>query len=151
MAFTMPDVFKIRVRGRAATAARTELEARKHKILVDEPAARGGTDLAPSPLETMLSSFLACTNVITNMVAERKGIEIKGMELALAADFDTRGVFDKAEVRIPFPRIELTVKLDTPASDEEIEDLRQAVAVRCPVSVILRESGTEIDDTWERL
>ncbi len=151
MAFTMPDTFKIRVQGHAATAARTELKARKHRILVDEPPQRGGTDLAPSPLETLLSSFLACTNVITNMVAERKGIEINGMEMELAADFDTRGVFDKAEVRVPFPRIELTVKLDTPANEAEIEDLRQAVAVRCPVSVILREAGTVIEDRWVRV
>lgn len=148
MSFTMPELFKISVSGQGVTAARTDLQARSHVMLVDEPKARGGTDLAATPLETMLSSFLACTNVIANMVAREMNIEISGMDLNLSADFDTRGVFNKADVRVPFPRIVMSVKLDTTASAGEIEALKVAVARRCPVSVILRQAGVEIDDTW---
>lgn len=148
MAISMPDIYKIRVAGAAESAARTVLEARKHTITVDEPAERGGTDLAASPLETLLSSLLACTNVITNMVAARMGIEIEGMSLELVGHFDSRGVFDKAEVTVPFPVIEMKVALRTGAGEAEVTALKQAVATRCPVSVILRQAGCRIDDVW---
>lgn len=148
MTISMPDVFKISVKGAAQTAARTEIKARSHIILVDEPKSRHGTDLAATPLETLLSSFLACTNVITNIVAAERGIEINGMEMSLTAHFDTRGVFDKAEVTVPFPRIEMAVVVDTRANKEDVEALGNAVARRCPVSVVLRQAGTRIEDTW---
>ena len=121
---------------------------RKHTVIVDEPTARGGTDLAATPLETMLSSFLACTNVVANMIAEDMGIEIDHMALSLVGHFDTRGVFDNAPVSVPFPTIELQVDVTTSATETEIDQLKTALARRCPVSVILRESGSDIVETW---
>lgn len=148
MTFIMPKLFNIRVSGTGVTETRTELKARSHKIVVDEPVDRDGTDMGPSPLETMLSAYLACTNVIANLVAKEKGIEISNMELKLKADFDTRGVFGMADVTIPFPKIELLVDINTSASQSEIDDLRAAVAVRCPVHVILVQAGVIIEDIW---
>lgn len=148
MAFEMPQLFKIRVSGESPNRAQTFARARKHELLIDEPPARHGYDEGPTPLETMLSSYLACTNVITNIVAEEMGVSIDGMMFSLAADFDTRGVFAKAEVEIPFPAIALEVELRTDASKEQIEALREAVAKRCPVSVILRAAGTQIEESW---
>ena len=148
MTLSMPATFKISVSGESVSSACTRLKARKHAVLVDEPKSRGGTDIAATPLETMLSSFLACTNVIANMVALEMGIEIDSLDLSLTADFDTRGAFDTAEVKVPFPRIEMTVVIDTSASEDEIAALKDAVARRCPVSVILREAGSQIEDVW---
>lgn len=146
---TMPDLFKIHVDGASVSAARTELHARNHLVATDEPKERGGTDLSATPLETMLSSFLGCTTVITNFVAGQMGIEIETMEMRLVGHFDTRGVFDKADVRVPFPTIEMQVDLKTSATPDQIESLKIEVAEKCPVSVILREAGCQIIDSWQ--
>lgn len=146
----MPDLFKIHVEGGSVSAARTVLTARGHSVATDEPTERGGTNLSATPLETMLSSFLGCTNVITNYVAGLMGITIRHMDMRLTGHFDTRGVFGKAEVRIPFPTVELEVVLDTDADDSAIETLRKTVAEKCPVSVVLREAGTNFEETWRR-
>jgi uncharacterized OsmC-like protein len=148
LVFTMPDLFKIKVAGQSESATKTVLHARHHTVVVDEPASRAGTDLAPSPLETFLSSFLACTNVIAHMAAEDMGIELTSMELALVAELDTRGAFAKADLRRPFPRISLDVVIETGAGADQIEALRQAVSQRCPIAVILREAGVELNDSW---
>lgn len=148
MVLTIPETFKIMVTGASQSKARTDLKARRHTVIVDEPTERGGTDLAPSPLETMLSSFLACTNVVANIIAEDMGIEIDHIALALVGHFDTRGLYDKAPVSIPFPTIELQVDVTTSASAAEIDQLKAALALRCPISVILREAGSEIVETW---
>lgn len=113
MAHVMPDLFEIDVKGHAVTHARTEMVARGKVVTTDEPPERGGTDLFATPLETMLSSFLGCTNVIANYVAGLLKIDLRGMELDICGHFDTRGVFGKAKIESPFPVIELRVVLDT--------------------------------------
>ncbi len=148
MPISMPDLFKIRVTGTCPTHARTELTARQHRIVVDEPAERGGTDQAATPLETLLSSYLACTNVIANLLAEEMRIGIESMEFKLTAHFDTRGVFGKADVTVPFPEVDLDVDIVTDAGEERVEELKKALARRCPVSVLLRQAGSRINETW---
>lgn len=150
MAHVMPDLFKIDVKGSAITHARTEMVARGKVVSTDEPPERGGTDLFASPLETMLSSYLGCTNVIANYVAGLLKIELRGMDLDLCGHFDTRGVFGKAEIGTPFPVIELTVTLDTDASDEKIAELQKITGEKCPVSVLLRRAGCKIEEKWVR-
>jgi len=146
--FTMPATFPIRVAATCPTHARTETRARQHRLVIDEPPSRSGTDFGPSPLETMLSSFLGCTNVVANMIADDMGIRIESMSLKVVGHLDTRGVFGKADVTVPFPRIELKVDLVTDASESEIDAVRVALAKRCPVSVILRGAGCNIEEQW---
>lgn len=148
MAIDMPQLFTIRVAGESPNRAQTRIRARKHETLIDEPPARHGQDLGPTPLETLLSSYLACTNVIANIVAEEMGITIAGMTSSLRADFDTRGVFAKADVDVPFPTIDVEFDVQTDASEAQVEALRKAVAKRCPVSVVLRAAGSRIDESW---
>lgn len=146
--FTMPEHFAIRVSATCPTHARTEAKARQHRLVIDEPPSRNGTDLGPTPLETMLCSYLACTNVIANMIAEESAIRIESMHLQLIGHFDTRGVFGKADVAVPFPRIELKVELVADADESQIQGLRAALAKRCPISVILRQAGCAIEEQW---
>lgn len=88
MVSTMPNIFKISVRGSCPTRTRTETTMRHHKLVLDEPPQRNGTDLGPTPLETTLAAYLGCTNVIGNILAEEMGIEIKTMSFELL-------IFDK--------------------------------------------------------
>lgn len=146
--YTMPDVFKISVTATCPTPARTEVSAHKHTLVIDEPPARQGTDLGPSPLETLLASFLGCTNVIANMIAADMGLKIDAMTLKATGHFDTRGVFARDRVTVPFPRIDLFVTVVTEAGEDDVMRLKAALAERCPVSVILREAGSEIVEEW---
>ncbi|WP_171130368.1 MULTISPECIES: OsmC family protein [unclassified Ruegeria] len=150
MAHVMPDLFKIDVLGHAITHARTEMVARGKVVNTDEPPERGGTNLFATPLETMLSSFLGCTNVIANYVAGLLKIELRGMEMSVCGHFDTRGVFGKAEIASPFPVIELRVVLDTDVGDEQIAELQRMTGEKCPVSVLLRRAGCQIQESWVR-
>lgn len=146
--FTMPEIFTINVEASCPSHAQTRVTARKHTLVIDEPPARHGTDQGPTPLETLLASFLSCTNVIANLLAEEMGIEIRSMEMSLTGHFDTRGVFGRAKVTVPFPTIELAVRVVSDADPAKIEELRAALARRCPVSVILRQAGCNIVDRW---
>ncbi len=148
MAFEMPAILKIRLKADCPTHSRTEISARQHTVLIDEPPSRNGTDLAQTPLETLLSSFLGCTNVVANVIAEEMGIEITEMGLQLVGHYDTAGFLGTAEIDVQFPQIELIADIKTDADPAQIDELKSRLATRCPVSAILRKSGTEIIETW---
>ena len=63
-------------------------------------------------------------------------------------DFDRRGVTLSEEIAVPFPDLKLTMRVTTDASDEEIEALKRDLARFCPVSKVLREAGTRIEEAW---
>jgi len=144
----LPTIFTIEVNGQGKNPTRTEVKARDHLIIIDEPVERGGNDEAASPLETMLSSYLACLNVITHITANAMGISIDKIAFRLTAQLDSRGIFGLVNIKVPFPKIELAVTLTTHASKNEVKALQEAVATRCPISVILREAGTNIQEQW---
>ncbi len=141
-------IIRVALEGHCPTMSLTEVKVRGHSFVIDEPPYRHGTDVGPTPLETMLGALVACTNVITRRVAHERGIPLTIAKIELVGHLDHRGIDDEVEVLVPFPRIELGVKVRTQASEAEIEDMRAEIARRCPMSVILRQAGSRIEETW---
>ena len=148
MAITQKTTVPMTVRAECPTHARTSARAGKHEIVIDEPAARGGTDLGPTPVDTMIAALLGCTNVILNRVAEKNHVEVRALALAAEASFDRRGVMLEEEVAIPFPEIRLTINLTTPATDLQIDRVKADLGRFCPVSKVIRQSGTKLEEIW---
>lgn len=130
------------------THARTHVHAGKHTLVIDEPSARGGTDQGPTPIETMIAALLGCTNVTLNRVAEANYIAIHSLALQVETNFDRRGVTLQEEVAVPFPEMYLTIDLVSPASDAEIENLKLGLRKFCPISKVIRQSGTKLEEIW---
>ena len=117
-------------------------------MLSGMPAARGGTDQGPTPIETMIASLLGCTNVILNRVAEKNHVEVRALSLAAEASFDRHGVLLEEEVAVPFPEIRLTINLTTPSTDLQVERVKADLGKFCPVSRVIRQSGTRLEEIW---
>jgi len=141
-------VVTMKLEGKCPTGARTEVLVRDLSITVDEPAERGGTNLGPSPTETMLASLVACTNRITHKVADAKGVKIEDMAIALEASFDRRGVEMKEEVDVPFPEIRLRIDVTTDADEAAMAEVKAGLHRFCPISKVIRQAGTNIIETW---
>ena len=116
--------------------------------VADEPEARGGTNEGFAPTEMALASLIACSNVISHKIAHKNGIKIIDMNFELDAAFNRLGVTLQEEVDVPFPEILLTINITTPASDKELQILKDDLPRFCPVAKVFEQSGSKIKTDW---
>ena len=82
-----------RVRGAGEGAVATRLRAGKHQLLVDEPGALAGDDLAASPVEFALAALVSCQVVVYRLYAEALGIAVDDIDITAEGDLDARRLF----------------------------------------------------------
>lgn len=120
--------------GRSAGSVATDVRARQHTFVVDEPASLGGDDSATNPVEYALGALIGCQVVTYRFWASRLGIELDDVRIEAVGDLDVRGFFGLEEgVRPGFGEIRLDVQLIGPESAERYAQLHAAVDERCPV------------------
>lgn len=127
----------------------TKVSVRDFEILIDEPPSNHGNDEGAQPLEYMLASLAGCSNVIINKIASENNITLLDMEIDVVGVCDTRGIFGVELIKVPFPEVRLTIRGTTRNSEDDMELLRKQLAWRCPVKVIIQESGSVIKETWD--
>ena len=59
---------------------------RGHEVMVDQPAADGGEDFAPTPTELFVSGLAACVGFYAERYLRRHGLDATG--LVVECDFD---------------------------------------------------------------
>ncbi len=144
-----PNVVSMKLEGSVKSHARTDILARDVESVIDEPTVRGGTNLGLTPTETLMASLIGCTNVISHRIAERINVKINKMDINVEATFNKDGVSLAKEVEIPFPEINLYIKIDTNASKEQLETIKRELKMYCPISKVITNSGSKINDIWE--
>jgi putative redox protein len=137
-----------RVRGDCPTHSRTEISVRDVKTVIDEPKERDGTNMGPTPTETMVAALVACTNVISHKCASKHGVEFNAMSINAESTFDRRGTQLLEEIEVPFPKIRLVIDVTTNAGDADMERVKADLHRFCPISKVIRNSGTEIEEVW---
>jgi len=70
------------------------------------------------------------------------------VECPTHARFDRHGVLLEEEVAVPFPEIRLTINLTTPSTDLQVERVKADLGKFCPVSRVIRQSGTRLEEIW---
>jgi uncharacterized OsmC-like protein len=137
-----------RIHGNCPTHSRTEISVRDVKAVIDEPKEHDGTNMGPTPTETMLAALIACTNVISHKCAKKHGVEFKAMTIDAESTFDRRGTQLLEEIEVPFPKIRLVINVKTDASEPDMEKVKADLSRFCPVSKVVRNSGTQIEEVW---
>lgn len=106
-----------------------------HKVFIDQPAASGGTDSGPTPLEYYALSLAGCISSIARIAAKQKGINMRGIEVKVSGDLDVDVLLGKNKsTRAGFQNFTLSVNLDADLSPEQKKEFLSEVERRCPVS-----------------
>lgn len=112
---------------------------RQFSVAIDEPKGLGGQDTAPNPVELILAALGSCQEITYRLYADALGIPLNGVSVKLSGSVDLRGFFNVDDtVRPGYQGIEAEVALDSPASDDELQRLKDIVDQHCPVLDILR-------------
>ena len=119
---------------RLAQGFRSEVDIRRHHLTVDEPAALGGGDAGPNPVELVLAALGACQEITYRAYATALGIPLDAVAVELEGDIDLRGFLGLNDaVRPGYGAIRGTVRLQSTASGAELARLKAAVDAHCPV------------------
>jgi putative redox protein len=142
------NIIQMKVEGSSKSHSRTDILARDVECVIDEPIARGGTNLGLSPTETLISSLIGCTNVITHRILEKMGFKVFNMDIEAITKFNRDGVGLLEEVEVPFPEILLNIEISTDASEIDINEAKKQLSMFCPIAKVIRNSGTIINENW---
>lgn len=148
MAIKMKTTVDLLLNGSVANHARTDITARDLTVCIDEPLARGGTNLGLTPTETLVSALIGCTNVISQRIAHRDGVSFGDMTINATAKFDRRGVSLEEEIEAPFVSIALDITVKTDATEAQLDRIKTDLARFCPIAKMIRAAGTPITETW---
>lgn len=96
----------------------------KHSVLIDVPAAMGGSDRAPTPPELFVASLGSCVGAFVAQYCHRAGVDAQGMTVDVS--------FDKVEDPTRLENIKVTIKLPHGECGRRKEALLR-VAEHCPV------------------
>ncbi|MDL9936580.1 OsmC family protein [Gordonia sp. ABSL1-1] len=102
-------------------------------IRSDEPAALGGGDTGPNPVEQLLGALGNCLTVGYIANASVAGIAIDDLRIDLKGDLDLRVFLGLAEGHAGFESITATVHLTSSAAPEQIDELHTKVLASSPV------------------
>lgn len=133
----------VTVRNTASGGFRTEATARGHHVIVDEPAAVGGTDAGATPYEYLVTAIGACTAMTLRMYAGRKGWPLDEVIVRLKHGRSHEVDCEHCEADpVGIEQIERDIELVGALTDEQRARLL-AIADRCPVKQTL-EKGIRI-------
>src|SRR5262245_54151255 len=96
----------------------------------------------------MGAALIACTNVISHKCAKKRGGEVKTMTINAESTIDRRATQLLEEIEVPFPKIRLLIDVTTDASEVEMETVKADLHRFCPISKVVRNSGTELEEVW---
>ena len=108
--------------------------SRGFKTIIDEPESLGGSNLGPSPVELALAALGACQEITYRLYADKLGIPLDKIEIDLSGNLDFKGFLALDDnIRPGYLGINVTVNIESTASDAEIDKLKDIVNAHCPV------------------
>jgi putative redox protein len=116
------------------------VKVRQHRLNSDEPEESGGDDAAPSPQELLAASLATCTAVTIEMYADRKGWNLRDVEVEVE--------YVPAERGCP-TKFSLTLRLPSDLTEEQVQRLK-VIATKCPVHRTL-DGEVMFDERVERI
>ena len=131
---------EVHAQSRLVEAFRSHARTRDFDVIVDQPENMDSTNQGPRPSELLLAALAACHEVTYRLYADAMDIDLKNVAVSVTGVSDARGFFNVEEgIAAGFSEVYGEINIESDASDEDIERLRQMVNLHCPVLDDLRK------------
>jgi uncharacterized OsmC-like protein len=131
----MSAIKTIQLEARQVEGYKIEAKARNHVMYVDQPAAVGGTDSGPTPLEYQFASLASCMITIGYIAARQRRLPVRGISVKIEGSLDTDVFQGKSTAnRAGFTEFKVHVTVDADMTQAEKEQFVAEVDRRCPIS-----------------
>lgn len=102
-------------------------QVRDHRVEIDKPEAKGGTDAGPMPTEHVLVALASCTLMATVRVAGKREVPVDEVSAVAEMTFDG----PRAE------QVTLRLEADSPADPDEWATVARLAGRACTVEQML--------------
>ena len=135
----MSQTLNFSVHSRSESPAKTNINVRGFNLIVDEPAALGGKDQEPNPVEYILAGYAGCINVVAHIVAKEQNINLKDLEIDIVGDLDPARLFGTSFTeRAGYKNIQVNLRTTTKINEGQRVKWLKEIEYRCPVNDNLR-------------
>ena len=120
------------------------VECRKsgHKFVISEPVHVGGQNIAPTPLEFVLSGAVGCYAAVFAFYAAKMGVDYESYEATARADFDVRGHMIADAPPSSFKSVTIDMRIVSDAPAEKLQEIERLALAGCPGIATLRNPVT---------
>ncbi len=137
----MSKLLNFSIKSKSTSPARTEIETRGFKLIVDEPVELGGTNNAPNPVEYILAGYAGCINVVAHLTAKELSIDVKDLEIIIDGDLNPERLFGHSfNERAGYQNINVQLKTSNKIEKATKDSWLLAIENRCPVNDNLRNA-----------
>ena len=126
-------IYKPKASSRHVRGLYTETRVREHIVKSDYAETAGGTNLAPNPIELLLSAMAACVEAAFYEFAVHQGFTVHSLSVDIEGTLDLRGLFMIDEVPAGFRDVKYTFNIESPDDEAKIRELAEKVIAHCPV------------------
>ena len=137
----MSNLLNFSIHSKSTSAARTEIQTRGFKLIVDEPTELGGTNDAPNPVEYILAGYAGCINVVAHITAKELNIDLKDLQISIDGDLNPSRLFGQSfKERAGYQNINVLLKTESKIDEHVKARWLEAIESRCPVNDNLRNA-----------
>lgn len=127
----------------------TQIAVRDFSFTADQPAAKGGRDQGPSPMEYLIGGVNACITVVIDQLADRRELPVTGISSYTISRQDTRGLSGEADVQPYIYAYRLQLVIETSEREETtLRSFAQEAEHICPAVNLLRDAHIELEVAW---
>jgi len=122
---------------RSKGSFRNEVEAGRHRWVIDEPVDAGGTDEGATPYDLLAAALGGCTSMTLVFFARREKLPLEALNVSVTHDRShAKDCADCLTTSGFIHRFKVEIELLGPLSEEQRQKLL-SVAGRCPVAKTL--------------
>ena len=103
-----------------------------HKFIISEPVHVGGQNVAPSPLEYLLSGAVGCYAAVFAFYAAKLGVTYDSFEAVARTSFDVRGHMIENAPSSAFQKVTIAISVVSDAPEEKLREVERLSFEGCP-------------------